>query len=85
MPLIEIVGGRQQIMAQIPESEVAAVRVGKASTVNISALNVKASGQVTQLNLTPTNGSNGVTYTVVVALDKTVAGLLPGMSATVVF
>lgn len=84
-PLIEVVGGRQQIMAQIPESEVAAVRVGKAATVNISALNVRTSGQVTQLNLTPTNGSNGVTYSVIVALNKTVAGLLPGMSATVVF
>jgi macrolide-specific efflux system membrane fusion protein len=72
-------------MAQIPESEVASVRVGKHSTVNISALNVKTSGQVTQLDLTPTKSSNGVTYTVVVALDRTVPGLLPGMSATVVF
>ena len=84
-PLIEIVGGRQQIMAQIPESEVGSMQVGKPSTVNISALNVKTSGRVTQLDLTPTKGSTGVTYTVVVALDRTVPGLLPGMSATVEF
>ena len=72
-------------MAQIPESEVASVHVGKPATVNVSALNTKVSGQVTQLNLTPTKGSSGVTYTVIVALDRTVSGLLPGMSATVVF
>ena len=72
-------------MAQIPESEVASVQVGKHSTVNIPPLNTKASGQVTQVELTPTKGSNGVTYTVILALDKTVPGLLPGMSATVVF
>lgn len=84
-PLIELVGGRQQIMAQIPESEVASVQVGKPTTVNISALNVKASGLVTQLDLSPTKGSSGVTYNVIVALNRTVSGLLPGMSATVVF
>jgi hypothetical protein len=72
-------------MAQIPESEVASVQVGKPTTVNISALNVKASGLVTQLDLSPTKGSSGVTYNVIVALNRTVPGLLPGMSATVVF
>ncbi len=72
-------------MAQIPESEVGSVQVGKPSTVNISALNVKTSGGVTQVDLTPTKGSTGVTYPVVVALDRTVPGLLPGMSATVEF
>ena len=84
-PLIELVGGRQQIMAQIPESEVASVQIGKPATVNISALNTTASGLVTQLDLSPTKDSNGVTYDVIVALDRTLSGLLPGMSATVVF
>ena len=84
-PLIELVGGRQQIMAQIPESEVASVQVGKPATVNISALNVKALGQVTQLGLSPNRDPSGVTYDVIVALNRTVSGLLPGMSATVEF
>jgi HlyD family secretion protein len=84
-PLIEVVGGRQQIMAQIPESEVASVQAGKAATVTISALHATASGRVTQLGLSPTRASSGVTYDVIVTLDRTVSGLLPGMSATVVF
>ncbi len=84
-PLIELVGGRQQFMAQIPESEVASVQVGKSATVNISALNVKASGLVTQLGLSPTRDPSGVTYDVIVSLSRTVSGLLPGMSATVTF
>lgn len=84
-PLVELVGGQQQIMAQIPESEVASVQVGKPVTVSISALNVTASGLVTQLGLSPTRATSGVTYDVIVDLDRTVSGLLPGMSATVVF
>lgn len=84
-PMLEVVGGRQQVMAQIPESEVSSVQVGKAATVNISALNSKASGSVTQVDLSPSKGANGVTYQVVIALGRTVSGLLPGMSATVAF
>jgi multidrug efflux pump subunit AcrA (membrane-fusion protein) len=84
-PLIELVGGRQQIMAQIPESAVASVQVGRPATVNISALNIKASGQVTQLGLSPNRAASGVTYDVIVALNRTVSGLLPGMTATVQF
>jgi multidrug efflux pump subunit AcrA (membrane-fusion protein) len=84
-PLIELVGGLQQIMAQIPEAQVASVQVGKPATVAISALNLKASGVVTQLGLSPTRGTNGVTYDVIVDLNRAVSGLLPGMSATVVF
>ena len=84
-PLMELVGGRQQILAQIPESEVASVPVGKSTTVNITALNLKASGVVTQVDLSPSKGSNGVTYQVIITLNRTASGLLPGMSATVVF
>ena len=40
---------------------------------------------VTQLDLSPNRGSNGVTYDVIVDLNRTLSGLLPGMSATVVF
>ena len=55
-PLIELVGGRQQIMAQIPESEVASVQVGKPTTVNISALNIKASGAGNAVGSQPNEG-----------------------------
>ena len=84
-PLIELVGGQQQIMAQIPETQVASVQVGKQATVSISALNLTASGVVAQLGLSPNRGSNGVTYDVIVDLNRVVSGLLPGMTATVVF
>ena len=76
-PLIELVGGQQQIMAQIPESEVASVQVGKPVTVSISALNLTASGLVTQLGLSPTRAASGVTYDVIVDLDRTVSGRSP--------
>ncbi|MGO8862837.1 MAG: HlyD family secretion protein [Acidimicrobiales bacterium] len=84
-PVIEVVGGRQQIMAQVPEAQVASVQVGKSATITISSLNITASGVVTQLGLSPTRSPSGVTYDVIVDLNRTVSGLLPGMTATVRF
>lgn len=82
-PLIELVGGRQQAMAQVPESDVHDFVIGHHATVSISALNRSVPATVAELFLNPSQGSTSVSYIVVLNLDRQVTGLLPGMSATV--
>ena len=82
-PLVEIIGGIQQVTAQVPESSIGRFQVGHPATVTFSVLNVTQQGVVTGVVLSPTSNSAAVTYAVVVKLDRTVPGLLPGMSATV--
>jgi HlyD family secretion protein len=82
-PLIEVVGGQQQVMAQVPESHVSSLPVGKTTSISVAALHLRAAGVVTEVILNPTRDSAGVTYDVVITLNRTVPGLLPGMSATV--
>ena len=82
-PLVEIVGGIQQVTAQVPESKVGRFRVGEGASVTFSVLGVTQEGRVTGVVLSPTANSTGVTYAVIVKLDRTVPGLLPGMTATV--
>ena len=84
-PLIEVVGGQQQIMAQIPEAQVASVQVGKSATVTISALNITASGVVTQLGLSPTRGSEWRDLRRHRRPQSNGVRPLPGMTATVEF
>jgi multidrug efflux pump subunit AcrA (membrane-fusion protein) len=81
-PLVEIVGGQQQVMAQVPETKIGKLPVGHAATVSVPALGLTTSGVVTEVVLNPTRGTS-VSYDVIVTLDRTVSGLLPGMSATV--
>jgi multidrug efflux pump subunit AcrA (membrane-fusion protein) len=82
-PMIEIIGGQQQIMAQVPESKVSGLPVGKTVHVNIAALGVTTDGVVTAVVLNPTHANSSVDYDVLIGLSHTVGGLLPGMSATV--
>ena len=82
-PLVEIVGGIQQVTAQVPESSIGKFRVGQGVSVNFSVLDVTQEGVVTGVVLSPTGNSSAVTYEVIVKLDRTVPGLLPGMTATV--
>ncbi len=82
-PLVEIIGGIQQVTAQVPESSIGRFQVGHPATVTFSVLNVTQQGVVTGVVLSPTSNSAAVTYAVVVKLDRTVPGLLPGMTATV--
>ncbi len=82
-PLIEIIGGIQQVTAQVPESSIGRFRVGHSASVTFSVLDVTQQGVVTGVVLSPTNDSAAVTYAVIVRLSRTVPGLLPGMSATV--
>ena len=82
-PLIEIVGGIQQVTAQVPESTISKFRVGQGVTVSLPVLDVTQQGVVTGVVLSPTGNSSAVTYAVIVKLNRTVPGLLPGMTATV--
>ena len=82
-PLIELVGGVQQIMAQVPESDVSSLPVGHKATVSISAINLTTDAVVSDIVLNAARASNAVTYDVVLTLDRTIPGLLPGMSASV--
>lgn len=82
-PLIEIISGQQQVMAQVPENQVSGLRQGRAVQVDVGALHTNVTGRVSSVVLNATRSISAVTYDVVVTLDRTVPGLLPGMSATV--
>jgi multidrug efflux pump subunit AcrA (membrane-fusion protein) len=82
-PVIELISGRQQVKAQVPESSVSDLPVGKTTTITFSAINESASGVVTQVDLNPTRDNSAVTYNVVITLTRALPGLLPGMTATV--
>ncbi len=83
-PLVEVIGGNQQVMAQVPESHVSGFPIGHAASVSIPALNTTTPARVTEVVLNATRSSTGsVSYDVVLTLDHPVPGLLPGMSATV--
>jgi hypothetical protein len=82
-PVVEIVGGAQQVTAQVPESDVSALPVGHQAKVSIPALNTSVTGTVTAVVLTPTRTTSAVEYDVQITLNRAVPGLLPGMSASV--
>ena len=82
-PLIEVIGGRQQVLSQVPEANIARTPVGKTVSVYFTALNLTETGIVTQVGVSPTRDNTAVTYNVTVTLSHTVPGLRPGMSATV--
>lgn len=82
-PVIEIIGGQQQVEAQIPENRVSSLGVGRTVHVEVPALNLTVTGTVADVVLTPARSASSAQYDVFVNLSRTVAGLLPGMSATV--
>jgi multidrug resistance efflux pump len=82
-PLIVLVAGRQQVMAEVPESEVHNFAIGRTAQVTISALKSSVPATVAELYLNPARNSSAVAYVVVLNLDRQIPGLLPGMSATV--
>ncbi len=82
-PLIEIVGGDQQVTAQVTESGIGHFAVGHTASVTFSVLNGTYTGVVSEVVLNPTSDNTAVTYQVIVRLSRTVPSLLPGMSATV--
>jgi macrolide-specific efflux system membrane fusion protein len=71
-----------QVAGSFSESDAAKIRLGQAGTVTVSALpNEELAGHVIAIDTIGTTSSGVVQYTVTLALDRTVAGLKPGMSA----
>ena len=71
-----------QVTGSFSESDAAKIRLGQAGTITVSALpNEKLAAHVIAIATTGTTSSGVVQYTVTLALDNTVAGLKPGMSA----
>jgi multidrug efflux pump subunit AcrA (membrane-fusion protein) len=71
-----------QVSASFSESDAAKIRLGQAGTVTVSALpNKELAAHVMAIDVTGATSSSVVQYTVTLALDRTVAGLKPGMSA----
>jgi multidrug efflux pump subunit AcrA (membrane-fusion protein) len=71
-----------QVTASFSESDAAKIQLGQAGTITVSALPSKQlAAHVVAVDTTGTSSSGVVQYTVTLALDRTVAGLKPGMSA----
>jgi macrolide-specific efflux system membrane fusion protein len=70
------------VTASFSESDAAKIQLGQAGTITVSALpNKELAAHVVAIDTTGTSSSGVVTYTATLALDRTVAGLKPGMSA----
>lgn len=82
-PLLEVIGGDQQVMAQVPESNVSRFPVGHRASVSIAALATTTTASVTDVVLNATRSSGSVSYDVVLTLGRALPGLLPGMTAAV--
>lgn len=82
-PVVEVIGGQQQVMAQVPESRVSKMPVGDTVDISVPALSLKTTGTVTAVVLNATRNVTSVNYDVLINLAHTVPGLLPGMTATV--
>jgi macrolide-specific efflux system membrane fusion protein len=71
-----------EVTASFSESDAAKVQLGQAGTITVSALPGKElAAHVVAIDTTGTSSSGVVQYTVTLALDRTVSGLKPGMSA----
>ncbi|HEX4679332.1 MAG TPA: biotin/lipoyl-binding protein [Gaiellaceae bacterium] len=71
-----------QVTASFSETDAAKIRLGQAGTITVSALpNKQLAAHVVAIDTSGTSSSGVVTYTVTMALDRTIAGLKPGMSA----
>ncbi len=73
-----------QVETTVDEADIGRVRDGQEVTFTVNAYpNDRFRGKVSQVRLAPTNISNVITYTVVIAADNPDLKLLPGMTATV--
>ncbi|MDX6426683.1 MAG: HlyD family secretion protein, partial [Gaiellaceae bacterium] len=71
-----------EVTASFSESDAAKIKLGQAGTITVSALpNKQLAAHVVAIDTSGTSSSGVVTYTVTMALDRTVTGLKPGMSA----
>jgi RND family efflux transporter MFP subunit len=84
MPLISMeTPGKYQVVAMVPESEIAYVKKGTSVNVLIKTTNKLVTGKVTEVSSSATN--TGGQYLVKVILDSTNINLLSGMFTSVQF
>jgi MacB-like periplasmic core domain/HlyD family secretion protein len=78
---------KMQVVARIPESQVSLVRPGQKATIRADAfLNQALTGHVVQISSAPIaqdSFSDVKVFPTQIAIDETIAGLKPGMSAEV--
>jgi len=73
-----------EVSAGFSESDAAKIQPGEEVSYSFTALpNANATGKVVSVNLLPTTSQSATTYTAYFSIDGTVAGLKPGMTATV--
>ena len=73
-----------QLVAAFAETDTAKLRVGQAATVTIDALpTTELAAHIIAIDGTATSSSGVVTYNVTFALDRSEAGLRPGMTGNV--
>jgi len=82
---IVIDAGTYQVTAEVVESDLAAMQVGQAATVSITAVTATVDGTVTAIAPTTTGSSTGgvVSYPVTVSLTNVPATVRAGMTADV--
>lgn len=84
MPLLEVESpGKFQVMAMVPENEILEIKANTTVDVILKSLNETVKGKVVEISTSSKN--TGGQYLVKVVLDKTDAGILSGMYATVRF
>jgi HlyD family secretion protein len=75
---------RLQVVVGFPETDAAKIRAGQAATVTLDALaGRQLAAHVISVSPTAAVAENVVTYAVTLALDRTRAGVKPGMTAAV--
>jgi RND family efflux transporter MFP subunit len=84
VPLISVEGpGSFEVTASVPEREISKIKSGSEVQVLVKSLDIQLPGTVTEVSSSAWN--TGGRYLVKVVLDKTDAGILSGMYATVQF
>lgn len=74
---------QMSVTISVDETDILALEVGQAADVSISSVSEETfPGTVTEINKTATTSSGVTTYSAAVTLDK-MAGMLPGMTASV--
>ncbi|HLV91509.1 MAG TPA: efflux RND transporter periplasmic adaptor subunit [Aequorivita sp.] len=83
-PLISVEGpGSFEVTASVPEREISKIKSGTEVLVLVKSMNTQLTGTITEVSSSARN--TGGQYLVKVVLDKTDAGILSGMYATVQF
>lgn len=78
--------GEKCVAAEIPQEDIGGVELGQAVELQFVAdPDNTISGRVVEKNLVPTQGTEGVTYTVKIAFDEPQEELLQGMTCSVKF